>query len=144
MRKFWLVAATLTAAAFFTGIVRAEPAEHAEHASFMVRLDQLGLSDAQWLSIHKIMVARRAQSDAMHHAERELWHSVQKLNPEGADYQTQVQAAETLAAQLAEQRVQSLAVLKQQVYAVLTPAQKARLAALPQPDREGPPPPPGE
>jgi protein CpxP len=91
-------------------------------------LDRLNLSDAQWLQVHKIMQSRRSGTHPLHKEAMELRRALAMIDPGSNDYQQQVARLQDQAAQLARDRIQDMAGLKSQVYAVLTEPQRAKLA----------------
>ena len=60
--------------------------------------------------------------------EMELRKNLVTLNPGSADYAQQVSKLQDQAAQVARDRIQDMASIKSQVYAVLDDAQRAKLA----------------
>ncbi|HVT35327.1 MAG TPA: Spy/CpxP family protein refolding chaperone [Nevskiaceae bacterium] len=110
------------------GAALAQPFGGGHHQMMVAALDQLDLSDSQWLQIHKIMQAQREERHAQdHHA---LMAAFESLNPDSPDYAAQVQAAQDQAAAAAREHVAHAADVKKQIYAVLTPEQKSKLATL--------------
>ena len=130
MRHTLLIPAIM-AAALAGGGVRQHAAEggfHHEHEMAMGALDQIDLTDAQWLSIHKIMQAQRG---AHHREGHEGMHRMlATVNPDSPDFASQVQAAQDQAAAAAREHVAHAAAVKQQIWAVLTPDQKTKLATM--------------
>lgn len=95
----------------------------------MMAYNQLGLSDAQKASIKKIMQTNFAQTQTQFQALRQQRQAFEALTPTSPGYQaaaTRLAQAEAAAAQA---RVLRQADIRAQVYAVLTPAQQAQLAA---------------
>lgn len=118
----------LLAAALCCAGVPADPP--CREASIRTALSQLGLSDTQKQSIHRILDGHRKAMDGFHESERQQHHAFLQLDPTATDYATQVGDLAEQAAALAAQRVQEFAVIKSQIYIVLTPAQRTRLVSL--------------
>jgi periplasmic protein CpxP/Spy len=111
--------------------VSAAPANPPCHeSSIRTALSQLDLSDAQKQSIRQIMDGHQKAMNGFHESERQQHQAFIELDPTASDYATQVGDLAEQAAALAAQRVQEFAVIKSQVHAVLTPAQRSRLAGL--------------
>ncbi len=91
-------------------------------------LERLGLSDSQWLQVHKIMQNHRKESRPLRGEEMALRKGFVTLNPGSGDYAQQVSKLQDQAAQVARDRVQDIASIKSQIYAVLDDAQRAKLA----------------
>ncbi len=107
-------------------------AQEGPHGGFgggpAAELDRLGLSDSQWLQVHKIMQNHRKEARPLHEEERELRKGFVTLNPGSSDYAQQVAKLQDQAAQVARDRVKDMASIKSQVYAVLDDGQRAKLA----------------
>lgn len=109
----------------------AVPAElPCREASIRTALSQLGLSDTQKQSIRQIMDGHQKAMNGFHESEHQQHQAFIQLDPSASDYATQVGDLAEQAAALAAQRVQEFAVIKSQIHAVLTPAQRTRLASL--------------
>jgi Spy/CpxP family protein refolding chaperone len=118
----------LLAAALCCAGVPADPP--CRESSIRAALSQLGLSDTQKQSIRQILNGHQKAMDGFHESERQQHQAFLELDPTAADYATQVGDLAEQAAALAAQRVQEFAVIKGQIHAVLTPAQRTRLIAL--------------
>lgn len=121
------------AAALTTGLVASSAVlAHGPGGHFgggpAAELDRLGLSDSQWLQVHKIMQNHRKEARPLRGEEFALHKGFATLNPGSPDYAQQVAKLQDQAAQAARDRVQDIASLKSQVYAVLDDAQRAKLA----------------
>jgi protein CpxP len=127
LKKLTLATALLAGLACSTAVLA-----QGRHGDFgggpAAELDRLNLSDAQWLQVRKIMQSRRSGDHPLHQERMELHRALAVLNPGSADYQQQVAKLQDQAAQVARDRVQEMADLKSQVYAVLTEPQRAKLA----------------
>lgn len=94
----------------------------------MAELERLDLSDSQWLQVHKIMQAHHKDSRPLREEEFALHKGFALLNPGAANYAQQVANLQDQAAQVARDRVKDKASVKSDIYAVLTDAQRAKLA----------------
>lgn len=105
--------------------------------SFMHELKSLDLSDAQRSSVRDAVKAQRQSADDERVAMHQLHRKVDMATPDSAGYSGLVNQLADAQANEARDRVQKQAVLKSQVFAMLTPAQKTALAAklknLPEP-----------
>lgn len=131
MFKKLAIAAVLTTGLVASAAVMAE-GTHGSRGHFgggpVAELDRLDLSDSQWLQVRKIMQAHRQEARPLRRGERDLHRGFATLNPGSPDYAQQVAKLQDQAAQTARDRVKDIANLKSQVYAVLTDAQRAKLA----------------
>ena len=127
MRHRLAVLGLLAAALCCAGVPAAPPCRE---ASIRTALSQLGLSDTQKQSIRQIMDGHQKAMDGFHASERQQHQAFLQLEPAAADYATQVGDLAEQAAALAAQRVQEYAVIKGQIYAVLTSGQRTRLVGL--------------
>jgi len=100
------------------------------HPPMMAGFDQIGLTDAQKASIHQIMDSHREEMKSMRQSEWQQHKSFETLDPSAPTYASQVNVIAQQAASLASQRVQQMAAVKTQIYAVLTTEQKAQLASF--------------
>jgi Spy/CpxP family protein refolding chaperone len=120
------------AAALAAGLTGSATAlAHGPHGGFggaAAELERLDLSDAQWLQVHKIMQGHRKAAHPLHKEQMELRKGFVTLDPGSADYAKQVSKLQDQAAQVARDRIQDMANLKSQVYAVLNDQQRAKLA----------------
>jgi periplasmic protein CpxP/Spy len=131
--RYLLAVLGLLAAAFCSAAVPADPSASSgpcRESSIRTALSQLGLSDAQKQSIHQIMDGHQKAMSGFHQSEREQHQAFIQLDPTASDYATQVGDLAQQAAALAAQRVQEFAVIKSQIHAVLTPAQRTQLTSL--------------
>lgn len=128
-KKLTLVAViTAGLAASTLAFAQGGPHGHFGGGGPTAELERLNLSDSQWLQVHKIMQAHRKDSRPLRGEEMELHKGFVTLNPGSADYAQQVSKLQNQAAQVARDRVQDIASIKSQIYAVLDDAQRAKLA----------------
>jgi protein CpxP len=99
-------------------------------------IHRLDLTDAQRQSIRDLYEAARPQHQALRAEQRELMEASRKTLPDDPNYQALVQKRKDLAAQAIQQRSD----LEVQIFALLTPEQKAKVPALaadpPKPPRQ--------
>jgi Spy/CpxP family protein refolding chaperone len=127
--RYRLVVIVLMAVALCS--VAAAPAESpCRESSIRTALSQLDLSDVQKQSIRQIMDGHQKAMNGFHESERQQHQAFIDLDPATSSYATQVGDLAEQAAALAAQRVQEFAAIKGQIHAVLTPAQRTRLAGL--------------
>jgi periplasmic protein CpxP/Spy len=144
MFKKLTLAAVVTAGLAASSLALAQEGPHGRFGGGgpEAELERLNLSDSQWLQVHKIMQAHRKDSRPLRGEEMELRKGFVTLNPGSADYAQQVSKLQDEAAKVARARVQDIASLKSQVYAVLDDAQRANLAKREQEiSKHGPRPP---
>ncbi|MGH8336639.1 MAG: Spy/CpxP family protein refolding chaperone [Gammaproteobacteria bacterium] len=104
---------------------------HGDHGhGQMMMLGKLNLSDAQRASIKQIVSSSREQNKPARQALRQQRAAFEAMTPNHAGYE----AATVLLAQAeghaTQERVEQMANLRAQIYAVLTPAQQAQMATL--------------
>ena len=102
---------------------------HGHHPGgpFLRELKSLVLSDAQRSSIRNAVKASFEAGRGQHEAIRSLHRAVLTTPPDSAGYTALVNQLADAEADAARDRVQTLAALKGEIYAMLTDAQKARL-----------------
>ena len=102
---------------------------HGRHhgGPFMHELKSLDLSDAQRSSIRNAMKASFEAGRTQHEATRSLHRAVLTTPPDSAGYAALVNQLADAEANAARDRVQKLAALKGEIYAMLTDTQKAQL-----------------
>jgi len=102
---------------------------HGRHhgGPFMHELKSLDLSDAQRASIRTAMKASWEAGKGQHEAMRSLHRSMMTATPGSAGYSALVNQLADAEANAARDRVQKMAALKSEIYAMLTDAQKAQL-----------------
>lgn len=103
---------------------------HGRHhgGPFMHQLKSLDLSDAQRESIRAVIKASFESGKAQHESTRSLHRQMLTATPESAGYAALVNQLADAEANAARDRVQKMAALKGEIYAMLTDAQKAQLA----------------
>lgn len=94
----------------------------------MMMLGKLDLSDAQRASIKQIVSGSREQNNPARQALRQQRAAFGSMTPDAVGYQAAAASLAQAEGQATQQRIERMASLKAQVYAVLTPAQKAQLA----------------
>jgi len=109
---------------------RLDRAGDAINGRVMRALDQLSLSDEQWISLRHIREAHKAQAQSEREAMRQEWIAFASLDPGTAAYDRQVAAMASTFGQRAAARTQEAASLQKQVYAVLTPEQRSQLISM--------------
>lgn len=136
MRKTFLLPSVLFAAALATGVSVSALAFDGEHGGrhhgspFIHELHQLNLSDAQKASVKNLVKTSFAQSKPQAQAFHQQRAAFEALAPNDPNYAASSSALAQAAAAQASARVTQLTALKQQIFAVLTPAQQQQLAAL--------------
>lgn len=96
---------------------------------FLHELKSLDLSDAQRTTIKGYVDAARDQAQANFQSLHTLHRAFETATPDAAGYATTVTQLADAEATAARERVQMQAALRAQIYAVLTDAQKAKLAS---------------
>lgn len=96
---------------------------HGGHGPFLGALHQLNLTAAQQQSIHSLFDAAKPQMQSLHQQMRSNGEALQSTAPDAPNYPSLIATEK----QLATQGVQQRADLHAQIYAVLTPQQKAQL-----------------
>jgi Spy/CpxP family protein refolding chaperone len=130
MRNRLAILGLLAAALWSAAAVAESQGPSCHDASIRTALAQVGLSDTQKQSIRQIMDGHQKAMDGFHESERQQHQAFLQLDPTASDYAAQVGDLAEQAAALAAQRVQEFAVIKSQVHAVLTPAQRSQLGTL--------------
>lgn len=91
---------------------------------------KLDLTDAQRASIKQIMHASFAQNKSQWTALRQQRSAFESMTPDQVGYQAAAARLAQAEADATRVRVQQKATVRAQVYALLTPAQKAKMATL--------------
>jgi Spy/CpxP family protein refolding chaperone len=99
---------------------------HGMHQAFA----RLNLSDAQKTSIKQITQASREQNKDQWQALRTQREAFEQMTPDQVGYQAAAARLAQAEGQATQARIEQRAKVKAQVYAVLTPAQKAQLATM--------------
>jgi len=102
---------------------------HRGHGQMMM-LHKLNLSDAQKASIKQIVSTNREQNKGQRQALRRQRAAFESMTPNQVGYQAAAASLAQAEGQAAQARVQQMANLRAQIYAVLTPAQQAQAATL--------------
>jgi Spy/CpxP family protein refolding chaperone len=143
MRKNTLLGLTLASAlAIGSSVALAAPAGGAGHGDFghgrhhhrghgqMMMLGKLNLSDAQKASVKQIIRSSREQNKSSRDALRQQRSAFESMTPNQVGYQAAASRLAQAEGQATQQRVQQMANLRAQIYAVLTPAQQAQAATF--------------
>ncbi len=91
---------------------------------------KLGLTAEQEASIKAVWTAAKPQMQSMHEQMKANHQKLQQTKPDDPNYSNVVAEVAQSEATLASQRTSQMAEIRAQMYAVLTPAQKAQLATL--------------
>jgi len=102
---------------------------HRGHGQMMM-MHKLNLSDAQKASIKQIVSTNREQNKGQRQALRRQRAAFESMTPNQVGYQAAAASLAQAEGQAAQARVQQMANLRAQIYAVLTPAQQAQAATL--------------
>lgn len=105
---------------------RGHRGHHGMHEAFA----KLNLTDAQKASIKQITQANRAQHKDQWQALRTQREAFEQMTPDQVGYQAAATRLAQLEGKAIQARIEQRAKVKAQVYAVLTPAQKAQLATM--------------
>ncbi len=134
--KTFLGLALATALAIGTTVAIAAPHDghgwhgHHDHHGQMMMLHKLNLSDAQKASVKQILSTSRARNKAQWQALRQQREAFEAMTPNQVGYQAATASLAQAEGQATQARVQQMANLRAQIYAVLTPAQQAQAATL--------------
>ncbi|MEO7052347.1 MAG: Spy/CpxP family protein refolding chaperone [Rhodanobacter sp.] len=96
--------------------------------SQMMMLNKLNLSDAQKASVKQIVSTNREQNKGQRQALRQQREAFESMTPNQVGYQTAASSLAQAEGQATQARVQQMADLRAQIYAVLTPQQQAQAA----------------
>lgn len=99
---------------------------HGMHEAFA----KLNLTDAQKASIKQITQASREQNKGQWQALRTQREAFEQMTPDQVGYQAAAARLAQVEGQATQARIEQRAKVKAQIYAVLTPAQKAQLATM--------------
>ncbi|WP_431637941.1 Spy/CpxP family protein refolding chaperone [Dyella sp. KULCS107] len=99
---------------------------HGMHEAFA----KLNLTDAQKASIKQITQASREQNKGQWQALRTQREAFGQMTPDQVGYQAAAARLAQVEGQATQARIEQRAKVKAQIYAVLTPAQKAQLATM--------------
>ena len=104
---------------------------HGHHGnSQMMMLHKLNLSDAQKASVKQIVSTNREQNKGQRQALRQQRDAFESMTPNQVGYQAAAASLAQAEGQATQARVQQMANLRAQVYAVLTPQQQAQAATF--------------
>lgn len=143
MRKNTLLGLALASAlAIGSSIALAAPAGAPGHGGFghgghgqrghgqLMRLGKLNLTDAQKASVKQIVSTSRTQNKSAREALRTQRSAFESMTPNQVGYQSAAASLAQAEGQATQQRVQQMANLRAQIYAVLTPQQQAQAATF--------------
>ncbi|HEY8683789.1 MAG TPA: Spy/CpxP family protein refolding chaperone [Rhodanobacter sp.] len=103
---------------------------HSHGHGMAMGFEKLNLTDAQRASIKQIVRTSFAQNKTQRAALRQQHEAFAAMTPDQVGYQAAATRLAQAAGDATRLRVQQQATLRAQVYALLTPAQKAQLATL--------------
>jgi Spy/CpxP family protein refolding chaperone len=141
MRKILPLGFILASAMTLTAVAVAAPGPGGSHGGphggwhghrqgqFMA-FKKLNLSDAQRSSIKQIMQSSFAATKSQRQALSQQRQAFESMTPDQVGYQSAAASLAQAAGSATQARVQQMAKVRAQVYAVLTPAQKAELATM--------------
>lgn len=141
MRKNITLGLILSSAMALTTLAVAAPAGQADgmqQGRFSHRhghgmgLEKLNLTDAQRASIKQIVRSSFAQNKTQWQALRQQRSAFQSMTPDQVGYQAAAASLAQAEADATRVRVQQRATVRAQIYALLTPAQKAQWASIKQ------------
>lgn len=96
----------------------------------MKMMHKLNLTDAQKTSIKQIISSHREQNKAARQALRQQRQAFEAMTPGSAGYQAAAASLAQASGQATQTRIQEMANIRAQVYALLTPSQRAQAATL--------------
>ena len=135
----FLLPATLFLAALVATGATAHPGpmEGAEHfGRFQDMMAAVDLTPEQREAIHQIMAASRQEREALRGESRAVREGLVALNPGDSDYAVQADALADAAGQLLAWRIRAMSQIRAEVYALLTPEQRAAAAEYRREQRE--------
>lgn len=141
MRKNITLGLILTSAMALTMLAIAAPAgqdagmghgHHSHRHGQDMGFKKLNLTDAQRASIKQIVHSSFAQNKTQWQALRQQRSAFESMTPDQVGYQAATASLAQAEADAMRVRVQQKATVRAQIYAVLTPAQKAQLASMKQ------------
>lgn len=138
MRKNITLGLILTSAMAFGAIAVAAPAgpaggphgHHSHRHGQDMGFRKLNLTDAQRASVKQIMQTSFAQNKTQWQALRQQRSAFESMTPDQVGYQAAAARLAQAEGDAAKVRVQQKANVRAQIYAVLTPAQKAQMATM--------------
>jgi Spy/CpxP family protein refolding chaperone len=141
MRKNITLGLILTSAMALTTLAIAAPAgqdagmghgHHSHRHGQDMGFKKLNLTDAQRASIKQIAHSSFAQNKTQWQALRQQRSAFESMTPDQVGYQAAAASLAQAEADATRVRVQQKATVRAQIYAVLTPAQKAQMATMKQ------------
>ncbi|MGH8234159.1 MAG: Spy/CpxP family protein refolding chaperone [Rhodanobacteraceae bacterium] len=138
MHKYTFLGLTLASALAIGSVAVAAPAGaggwrghhgYRGHGQMMM-LGKLNLSDAQRASIKQIVSSSREQNKSARQALQKQRAAFEAMTPNQAGYQSAANRLAQAEGHATQERVEQMAKLRGQIYAVLTPAQQAQAATL--------------
>ena len=139
MRKSLTLGLILSSAMALTTLAVAAPADHADgpqrgHHSHRhghdMGLKKLDLTDAQRASIKQIVHTSFAQNKTQRQTLRQQRSAFESMTPDQVGYQAAASRLAQAEGDATRVRVQQKANVRAQIYAVLTPTQKAQMATM--------------
>jgi protein CpxP len=139
MRKNITLGLILTSAMALTAIAVAAPVgqdagmghgHHSHRHGQGMGFQKLNLTDAQRASIKQIMQSSFAQNKTQWQALRQQRSTFESMTPDQVGYQAAAASLAQAEAAATQVRVQQKANVRAQIYAVLTPTQKAQMATM--------------
>lgn len=136
MRKNITLGLILTSTLAFGAVAVAAPAGGSHHGHHSQRhghdmgLRKLNLTDAQRASVKQIMHTSFAQNKTQWQALRQQRSAFESMTPDQVGYQAAAARLAQAEGDATKLRVQQKANVRAQIYAVLTPAQKAQMATM--------------
>ena len=103
---------------------------HGQHHGAMGMLHKLNLTDAQKAQVKQLMQTARTQNKPQRDDLRQQRRAFETMTPDQVGYQAAAGRLAQAEGQATTQRVQQRATLRAQIYALLTPAQKAQAATM--------------
>ncbi|MEO8777205.1 MAG: Spy/CpxP family protein refolding chaperone [Rhodanobacter sp.] len=103
---------------------------HRGHDGQMMMFHKLNLSDAQKASVKQIINSSRQQGKTQWQALRQQRAAFESMTPNQVGYQSAAASLAQAEGQATQARVQQMANVRAQIYALLTPAQQAQAATF--------------
>ena len=104
--------------------------QHSHGHGHEMGFSKLDLSDTQRASIKQIMQTSHAQNKTQREALRQQRSAFESMTPDQVGYQATVARLAQTEGDATRVRVQQKATVRAQIYALLTPAQKAKMATM--------------
>jgi protein CpxP len=103
---------------------------HGHHGDHGMAFRKLNLTDTQKASVKQIMQTSRSQNKTQRDALRQQREAFGSMTPDQVGYRAAASALAQAEGSAMQQRVMQRATIEAQIYAVLTPTQKAQLATM--------------